>query len=93
MQHGAHDVLFHGALCDAVECGDVLLLHVLQPEEYEHIARQLAELAERLQHLRERSLSVENALGRALVDERLLDLASRVVLQRRARDGRICRAA
>ena len=66
MHYGARDVLFHSALRDPVERRDILLLHVLQPKKDENIACQLAELTQRLQHLRERSLSIENALRRTL---------------------------
>src|SRR6185312_2946263 len=89
MQHGPHHVLLHGALRDPVERRDVLLFHVLQAEEDEDIARQLAELIQRPQHLREGRLPIENSLRRALVDERLLDFPSLALLQRRTRDRRM----
>ena len=52
-----HDMLLYGALPDPVQGGDVLLLHILEPEQNENIARELAELFQGTQHIGERVLT------------------------------------
>src|SRR5262249_19735951 len=57
MDHRLDDVLLHGALPDSIQGGDVLLLHILEPEQDENVARELAQLSQGAQYVRERVLT------------------------------------
>src|SRR5690349_7015485 len=61
------NMLFHGLLGDAVERGNVLLLHVLQAKENEDIPGAFGELVKRPEHFLQRLVPFKDALGPAIL--------------------------
>ena len=53
MNHGGHNMLFHGGKADAVESRNALLLHAFQPEKDKNILGPFAQLIQAGEDFRE----------------------------------------
>jgi hypothetical protein len=57
VDYGLHDMFLDGALPYAVQGGDVLLLHILEPEKNENLAGHIAQFFQGAKHIGKRLLT------------------------------------